>query len=399
LFDVNLNIFENYLLHFHRATLRDICKTIDLGNTAGDTYWLDKFTPLARFLVKAFGRKRVNSLIYFLYKILSPAKSYKSQFLDYKPDLVIVTRVLNYSKDYPILRMADKLKVPAISLVSSWDNLTSKGFYSFSINKIVVWNNVLKEEAMSLFGYPEKDIFVSGIPRYDSFFNYEPKISKKEYCLKMGLDPNKKIILYGTGSATTGRTSIDLVSPEPEIADFIVDNINNGKIENAQLIVRLHPQAEVNSYEFLKNKLNLVLQIPGKSTSFQDRLFSKTDDDDFANTLYFSDVVVNLGSTISIDAAVFDKPIICIFYDFRGLRPFEKSVKRLYHFDHYHKLLKTNGIKLSDSNEVLIEDINTYLNNPKLLVNERFEMVKQQCFYTDGKSGERVADFLINYLS
>ena len=68
------------------------------------------------------------------------------------------------------MRTADYLKIPVIALVSSWDNLTSKAFFPFSLRRLIVWNNVLKNEAISLFDFPENKISVTGVPRYDLFF-------------------------------------------------------------------------------------------------------------------------------------------------------------------------------------------------------------------------------------
>jgi len=54
-------ILERVLYHFHRAILRDRCRTIELGNLTGNTKTLDKFTPFARFCLKVFFFKRLVS--------------------------------------------------------------------------------------------------------------------------------------------------------------------------------------------------------------------------------------------------------------------------------------------------------------------------------------------------
>jgi hypothetical protein len=389
-----VSLIERLLLHFHRAVLRDKCRTIDLGNTGGDTFMLDFFTPIARFLLFILGRKKVNSLIHFLYKIFSPGKDYKGFFDLYKPDLVIVTRVLNYSNDYPMLRMANKVKVPTIALVSSWDNLTSKAFFPFSLDSLVVWNNVLKNEAIELFNFQKEKIFTSGIPRYDLFFRKEGFGSKIEFLKKFGLDSNKKLIMYGTGSSTTGMSILDPVTPEPNIAKYIADQINLGVIPNTQLIVRLHPQANPDHYNELINLPNVYLQIPGKKSAFHDRLFSMSDDIEFGETLLFSDVVVNFASTITIDAAVFNRPIVCANFDMNGKRPYKISPKRIYEFDHYAKLLTCNGVHLAPTKEDMIQGIIEYLQNPNKDQEGRRKIIEQQCLFKDGMSGKRIADFI-----
>lgn len=390
---------ERILLQLHRALLRKKCKTIDLGNTAGDTKAIDKFTPLANFLRSILGYKKTTKLIFWLYKAFTKPTLYKDVFEKHKPDLVLVTRVLNYSLDYPLLRRAVSNKIPVISLVSSWDNLTSKAFFPFSLDSIVVWNDVLKNEAIDLFDFPSEKIFVSGIPRYDLLFRKKGFGTKEAFFENFKLDISKKLIVYGTGSQQTGRTSIDLTSPEPEIVAFIADAIKDNQIkEPSQLLVRLHPQAALSEYEHLINREDVIVQIPGKLTTFQDRLFSEKDDIELGETMQFADVVVNLGSTVTIDAAVFDTPIICVGFDFRGERPFKASVKRLYVFDHYAKLKTTGGFDFAESKEELISQLNHALKTPTHLKENRKKIVQQQCVFTDGKSGERVANFIINKL-
>ncbi len=392
---VQPSISERILLHFHRALLRDRCRTIDLGNTAGDTSSIDRFTPLARLCIKCFGEARMNKTMHLLYRVLAPGKQYKDEFDRYKPDLVVVTRVLNYSADYPIMRRAEAKNIPVISLVSSWDNLTSKAFFPFSLKTLVVWNQILAAEAIELFQFPRERILCAGIPRYDLFFRRTGFCSRLEFFRKKGLDSKKHLIVYGTGSKTTGQSDLDPISPEPNIAAFIADMINSGKIPNTQLLVRLHPQAEVNHYNLLIDRKNVLLDIPGAKSNFQDRFFSKKDDIEFGETMLYSDVVINFASTLTIDAAVFDTPIICVNFDFNGKRPYEKSPRRIYDFDHYAKLSAMDGFKLSNSKDELVKDIIEGLEKPHQNSEGRNRIVNQQCVFTDGKSGERIAQHIL----
>lgn len=391
--------FEKILLHFHRSVLRKKCKTIDLGNTSGDTSTLDKFTPFANFLIRIFGYGRVHNFISFLYSFVSQNTIYDIEFRKYNPKLLIVTRVLNYSLDYPLLKSANKYNVSTIALVSSWDNFTSKAFFPFKIKKIVVWNKIMRQEAIELYNFKSKDIFVSGIARYDTFFNEIGFDDKKTFFQKFSLDLNKKLITYATGSSTTGVTKLDQKSPEIGIVNFLSNQINfNPSFANFQLMVRLHPQANKEDYKFLSKYPKVKLFIPGKDSKFQDRLFNIQDDIELGETMKYSDVVINLASTITIDACVFDTPVICINFDFNGERPFSYSVKRFYKFDHYAKLLKHQGFTFASSKEEILDQILCEVKNPERLSENRKKIVLDQCEFTDGNSGNRVAEFLTNQI-
>lgn len=392
-------ILERFLLLLHRAALRHKSKTIDLGNTSGEKKMINIFTPLARLLLFMLGDKGVLNVLSWAYNNFTPTKMYASLYSKYNPDLVLVTRVLSYSLDYPVLRRAVFEKVPVICLVSSWDNLTSKGFFPFSIDGLVVWNEIIKDEANNLFFIPKEKIFVSGIQRYDNFFTRKGFRKRDQFIYDYSLDPNKKIITYATGSKTTGRSKLDVTSPEPDIVNFLADSIKENKLSYpSQLIIRLHPQADIEEYKTLFDRKDVHLQIPGQTSAFQDRLFSENDDVVFGETMLYSDVVINLASTITIDAALMDTPVICINFDFRGKRPYEYSICRFYDFDHYQKLCDIGGFQLSESKEVLLKDIDDYLKNPDKDKKGRRQIVEKQCHFDDGKSGERIANFILEQL-
>lgn len=396
---VKPSLIEKILLHFHRATLRDRCRTIDLGNTSGDTTAIDRFTPIARFALRILGKKGTNKLIYNLYKHFAKRTNYSHSFKKYNPDLVVVTRVLNYSADYPIMRTADHLNVPVVALVSSWDNLTSKAFFPFSLQRLVVWNEILKEEAVSLFHFPEERISITGIPRYDLFFRRTGFREKVEFKKDWGIDIDKKIICYCTGSETTGRSVMDTISPESNIANFIAEANSKGVFGDAVVIVRLHPQANEDHYASLKNLENVILNVPGKKGGFQDRIFSGKEDVEFGELMEYSDVVVNFASTVTIDAAVFDTPVVAVKFDFNGVRPYKISPRRLYDFDHYYKLQKTNGFQFANDKSELIAKIQMYLENPQLNTKGRSQIVEQQCVFMDGQAGARNANVILRELN
>ena len=114
-------------------------------------------------------------------------------------------------------------------------------------------------------------------------------------------------------------------------------------------------------------------------------------------TLFYSSLVVCPPSSMSIDAAFFDKPVINICFkeddDAHG------RINDYYEMTHYKKILDTRGVRLVYNQEDLIYWVNGYLERPEIDRAGRDTMVKQQCWKTDGKSGERVAMFVLKLLS
>ncbi len=397
----NTSLAERMIFLFHKAALRHKCESIALGKSSGDKRALNLMTPVAFLARKILGDKGVTRLVGLLYKVFaSKTDLYEKEFDEFKPDLVIVTRVLSFSPDYPLLKSAAIKNVRVISLIASWDNLTSKGFFPFSIDSLVVWNNILKEEAEDLFFFPSEKIFVSGIPRYDQFFRLKASKSyrsKEKYFADKGYSLNRKLLIYGTGSGTMGKTKLDQVTQESLLVEFLADSLDKLN-EPCQLVVRLHPQAITEEYYNLRNRENVFVEIPGRKSKFKDRLFSSEDEVELAEALAHCDVLLNFGSTISIDAAVFDAPIVCPNFDFLGDRPYQYSMTRLYRFDHMRKLVDFGGIRLPKSKGDMLKEINRYIGDPALESLERKAIVDAMCYNTDGKTGHRVANHILDRL-
>jgi CDP-glycerol glycerophosphotransferase (TagB/SpsB family) len=190
------------------------------------------------------------------------------------------------------------------------------------------------------------------------------------------------------------------MSPQPKVAEWIANSINYGSLKtfNCQLLIRLHPQANPDHYKHLIEKENVVVHVPGQKSEFQDRLFSLEDDLDFASTMFHADVMINMASTVTIDAAVFDTPIICECIDLFGKRDIKNSIYRFYAFDHFSKLSENNGFELVRTLESLDDQIKFCLDNPLHKKEGRSRIVDQQCVYRDGKSGYRTASYILEVL-
>jgi hypothetical protein len=111
-----------------------------------------------------------------------------------------------------------------------------------------------------------------------------------------------------------------------------------------------------------------------------------------AQLLDASAVTINVASSISIDAAIFDSPIVNLRFDAEPGRPYLKSVRRQYDTDHYKQVLATGAVRLADSPEQLIDEVNRYLTDPSHERTERAGLIRTLCYRADGQAGARVAE-------
>src|SRR3989344_9487864 len=110
------------------------------------------------------------------------------------------------------------------------------------------------------------------------------------------------------------------------------------------------------------------------------------------NTLAHASVIIGYTSSIMIDAAIFDKPIVGIYFETKNNLLLMERPTEYYKTEHFMKALQTGGIRLARDREDLIRSINGYLENPSLDREGRRRLAEEQCWRLDGKAGERVAN-------
>jgi hypothetical protein len=324
---------------------------------------------------------------------LFPDRFYGGFFDTTKPDAVFVVQPFLYDL-YPVLRRARKKGIPIIAYVPSWDNLTSKWEIPTTIDKLVVWNQGMKQEASEFLGYPESDVLISGVPQFDIYGQARSEIERIDFIRSLGGDPNKKILTYATGT----RELVDQ-DTEPEIVQLIHAAIEDGKIPNSQLIVRLHPRR----IEGFKGEKHLFLQSPGSLS--QDRRASGyywtsgvEDYKRWANTLAHTDVLINVASTVTIESCIFNTPVVNVAFDGKTSKEYLKSVRRHFDYSHYRPLLQEGGVRIAWTDHELFDIINRYLENPSLDQAGRQRIVKNQCFQVDGLARKRLLDYVIQFV-
>jgi spore coat polysaccharide biosynthesis predicted glycosyltransferase SpsG len=323
--------------------------------------------------------------------LIFPDKHYKNLFSKYNPILLLVAFPF-YPNIYPVIRRAARNKVKIIAHISSWDNLTSRGELPIKMDRLIVWNDIMKKEAVKYHGYRPEDVWVCGAPQFDICFRGRLP-SKEEFFKKIGADLNKKLILYCMGSPETGKA-------DKEILEILNKSIKEGKIAYpCQLLVRQSPKS---LYKPPRKQKNIIVMDIGRRVSFYPD--GQVDIGlenmiDFACALKYCDVLISTASTTIIDACCFDTPAIGIGFDGYQKKPYLESVIRFYDYTHYSEIVKLGGFRIAKSENELIYLINEYLKNPKLDKEGRKRIVKRECKYTDGRSGRRIAKMILKYLS
>jgi len=314
-------------------------------------------------------------------------KKFEKLFDKYKPDLVFATDVMLES-DVALLQSAKKRKIQTVAMIRSWDNLTSKGILRIFPDKLIVHNDLSKQEAIKYNNFPKNKISVIGIPHYDKYASGAIN-TKQEFFNRFNFDQNKKLILM----APVGNRYITNNNTDK----FVVETLSELDVN---ILVRI-PPGDFSNFDCFKTRgarvafdySGIHIWKGGRKTNE----ISREDDERLIDSLCFSDVVAAHLATMCIDAAFFNRPIIIIGFDPQK-REYLSSIKRYFDYNHLKAIIKSGGVRIANSKEELLDLVNKYLKNPETDQKGRGVIVRLECQFQDAKSTERLYDVITSYL-
>jgi CDP-Glycerol:Poly(glycerophosphate) glycerophosphotransferase len=337
------------------------------------------------------GVKCVRSLFRLLFVKMVKVEEISTIFDEYSPDVVFSTDVFD-EMDVLVNREARTRKLCIVGMVRSWDNCYSKGILRVVPNMLMVNNEEIQKEAISIQDVLKGQTRIVGLPQYDQFVT-GIRSDRRTFFKKIGADPNKKLIIFSPAGAGLSDVDWQLCN----ILKCLVDE----KIiqEPVTFLVRNHPHHPADLSMF-KGGTNFIIENPGMSfgQNGKEVELTKGDSNHLADSLYHSDMVVYVATTLGNDSLLFDKPQIIIDFDGWEKREYTHSVRRYHDEDHMKKMLACGGVSIVKNKKELADAINLYLKNPQHMQEGRRRALLQQVYYTDGKSGERITQCLVDEL-
>ena len=185
------------------------------------------------------------------------------------------------------------------------------------------------------------------------------------------------------------------------------------------MITRIHPlfyklNDDTNEYEFssalkvfkeLEKKYDcLSVDYPKITSMKQNFEMNKNEQSHLKNLIIKSDVIINVYSTLNIEGAIFDKPLINIDFDdfepmYKWNKKFERqslSIDRA--LDHNARIMNYNAISNLLNEDELIKKINQYLENPSYKSKDREVISEKEAGPNKGSSGKFISKDIISLL-
>jgi hypothetical protein len=265
--------------------------------------------------------------------------------------VVIGTRSLVASLEFPMVCEAVRRGFPLVTAVSSWDNFTTKGFLPFPVEKTVVWNKKMVEELHGIFAVPREEIVVGGYPRLPLLQNAGPFTDAGQYLAKLGLGQYRRFVLYSASYGELTRAAGHDAPREFELIGKVSGQLAPTLPEDTCIIVRLHPYSLADDEKFFEGMDRVHVFVPGRSDRYVERVMSEEDENHLAAQLQYSECIVSMASTMTIDALSLGRPIVNVAFEPDGEGD---TIRRFYDYNHFADLVRIAKPPMAyDANQVI----------------------------------------------
>lgn len=262
-----------------------------------------------------------------------------------------------------VFAAAADLNIPTATVIYSWDNLP-KGRLALKADRYLVWSDYMKREMQQFFPeIPQEKIRITGTPQFEFYANRDNIINKATFFSRYGLDENKKTICFSGDD--------ELTSPDdPKYLDDLADAIIQAGLQDQyQILMRRCPVDLSGRYDEVTQKHGtLIKQAPplwnNPGVTGWAGVYPLFDDVQLlVSTAFYCDIVVNIGSTMAFDFAMFDKPCAFINYDQQHQKNENWSVNTIYKFHHFRSMPSPQAVVWINSKEEMAEKITAGIAN------------------------------------
>ena len=269
--------------------------------------------------------------------------AYRTLFDTHRPDLLLTATAGFLPIEVPLIYAAKHFGVPQMGVDLGWDNLSSKYHTVLPVDYVAVWNETMRDEAIRYHGFRPDRVRVTGAVPFDTYFNADAIPTRAELFASIGADPTRRLVTLATAPAPVYPTT-------RRVAETLASAVRSGTFGEAQLLLRVHPRDTLESYAcfhdgrcvFVEKPFQRLERSPGlpELDAFTPGPHGSRR---LAATLAHSDVVVNFASTTTIEAVLFDTPVVNIGYDDTPDLPLPLSIARYYRYEHYQPVVETRA--------------------------------------------------------
>jgi len=279
----------------------------------------------------------------------------------------------------PYLLGAERLGLPVVAHIASWDHTVGKGVIAPFCNVYLVQNSAMEDDLSRYHGIGPERVVVTGWPQTDVYHRRRPKHDYDALLRSYGLDAELPLVVVMGNTPTNAPY-------EDRFVERLVSWWDVEARDRFSLLFRPHPRDR----EWRK-RFGAAL---GKDGSHVQEA-SYTDLDVLATVLQHASCVVANAGTILLEALVNDRPAVCVLYD-EGALPGESWALKNVLGEHYRELLASTAFYRAERFEEVVAGIERALSDPEELAAERQRVAREVVGEVDGRAAERAVAAIVN---
>jgi hypothetical protein len=359
--------------------------------------------PLIELMTAVLRRSKAARKALVNYQARFTPHIYDDLFEKYQPDLVVASTP-GWRLDRFVLREAARRGVPTAAAIVGWDNPSSYRLPGAHIDYANCWSEIQKRELVLGSDWDPGRVNIGGIPSYDGYFRRSWLMPKDEYFALHGLDPKRKLLSYACSFVT--------FAPNYRNIEALARLVNSGNlVEPTQLLIRLHPnhfmpgslyEKEANQVRELVRQtpnVHLVEPVPlGGELGY----YSGEDMPEKASMMAYSDIFLTVYSTMVVETAIHDRPIVSVCLDTPGgwntPGKFSLALSEIAEWPTHQRFRWAQAGRVAFDEAGLCEEVNRYLHDPNADQEQRQKFIRDECTFTDGSAGRRTGEWILSLL-
>jgi len=233
---------------------------------------------------------------------------------DFNPDIIFTGTSYKSNLEKKVISLGKSKDIIVFSFVDHWTSISDR----FRINKKgfnfpnEVW--VLDERAKQIAikeGIDENKLFISGNPYHNWVIKWRPNIERKDFYKNLGLNGGIKYILFAPDPLSNVNGIESFGFDEYIASKRMIECVESSTVEfknSHHFLIKMHPNQSVDKimrvFHGYKNFTILPLEI------------------DANKSIYFADLVIGFFSSLLIEAALMNKPVIRFLQNELKVDPF-----------------------------------------------------------------------------
>jgi len=312
-----------------------------------------------------------------------------------EPKVILAADYLSPSSNV-ISSIAQDMGVKTVGLPKNWNNVYKCARIFWEPDRQMVWSEEMKQFLLERNPRlsPER-VIPAGCPQFDFHSDESLIMPREKFAEVIGFDPKRPVICYSAASLKTVHHEARI------LRSFLEATKDKPMFGNPQIVVRLNPiGSDPDFLDVAREYPDCYLCEPGWDVRRDISWICSSYDDvkTWMNLIYHSTVNISVPSTVILDFAGMDRPVVNVGYDPPGAESPYISLADVWKQDLYKPIIELGAAKIALTQAELIEFVDSYLRHPSDGKAERRKLTEESFAGYFGRSSDRIIAELLELL-